>query len=70
MAAGAAALYEHGVLFFRDQHLSEDEQVELAHHFGEPSIYPIAKVHGATVPVCSTIIDDALAIVDGILAGG
>lgn len=52
-----AALYEHGVLFFRNQHLTDEEQVELAGRFGEPSIYPISKIHGATSPVCSTIVD-------------
>jgi taurine dioxygenase len=56
-AAVEAALYEHGVLFFRNQPLSEEEQIGVARRFGEPSIYPISKIHGATVPVCSTIID-------------
>ena len=56
-AAVEAALYEHGVLFFRNQSLTEEEQVELARRFGEPSIYPISKVYGATDPVCSAIID-------------
>jgi taurine dioxygenase len=51
------ALYEHGVLFFRAQHLTSDEQIELARAFGEPSIYPISKIHGATEPVCSVIED-------------
>lgn len=51
------ALYEHGVLFFREQHLTDEEQISLAGRFGEPSIYPISKIHGATEPVCSTIVD-------------
>lgn len=51
------ALHEHGVLFFRDQHLTEPEQLALARAFGEPSVYPIAKIHGATDPVCSLIED-------------
>lgn len=53
------ALYEHGVLFFRGQDLSEAEQLALASQFGTPSIYPISKIHGATEPVCSEIVDDA-----------
>lgn len=52
-----SALHEHGVLFLRDQHLTEVEQIDLARAFGEPSIYPISKLHGATEPVASTIID-------------
>lgn len=51
------ALHEHGVLFVRDQHLTEGEQLALAWAFGEPSIYPISKIHGATEPVCSLIED-------------
>jgi taurine dioxygenase len=54
-----AALYDNGVLFFRDQHLTDEQQIALAAKFGEPSIYPISKIHGATEPVCSTIVDDA-----------
>ncbi|MEM7140088.1 MAG: TauD/TfdA family dioxygenase [Actinomycetota bacterium] len=52
-----SALHEHGVLFFPDQHLTDPEQIELARAFGEPSIYPISKIHGATEPVCSVIED-------------
>lgn len=52
-----SALHEHGVVFIRDQHLTEAEQIALARAFGEPSIYPISKLHGATEPVASTIID-------------
>lgn len=51
------ALHEHGVLFFPVQHLSDADQIELARAFGEPSIYPISKIHGATEPVCSVIED-------------
>jgi taurine dioxygenase len=53
-----AALYANGVLFFRDQQLSESEQVALAGEFGEPSIYPMSKLLGAAEPVASTIVDD------------
>lgn len=54
-----AALWENGVLFFRGQDLDDREQITLASRFGKPSIYPISKLHGATEPTCSTIVDDA-----------
>ena len=31
----AAAWSEHGVLFFRDQHLTPEEHIAFARHFGE-----------------------------------
>jgi len=37
-----AAFLEHGVVFFRDQKLSRDEQLQLARRFGEPEVHPIA----------------------------
>jgi taurine dioxygenase len=52
-----SALYEHGVLFFRDQHLSDAEQLEVAARFGAPSIYPMSKLAGATEPMTSVIED-------------
>ncbi len=51
------ALYANGVLFFRSQHLSDKEQIDLAHRFGQPEIYAISKIHGATEPIASTIVD-------------
>jgi taurine dioxygenase len=54
-----AALLEHGVLFFRDQQLTDDEHLALARRFGEPSQFPIAKLFGATTPSLSYITDSS-----------
>jgi len=35
-----AALLQHGVIFFRDQHLSEQQHIAFARHFGELEIHP------------------------------
>ena len=35
-----AALLEHGVIFFRDQHLTEEQHIAFARHFGELEIHP------------------------------
>lgn len=42
------ALLQHQVLFFRDQHLSDDGQLALARRLGTPSVYPITKHFGGT----------------------
>ncbi|MCH2170495.1 TauD/TfdA family dioxygenase [Myxococcota bacterium] len=36
-----SALNDHLVLFFRDQHIGDEEQLALARCFGEPEIHPI-----------------------------
>ena len=41
---------EHEVIFLREVHLSEDEHLALGRRFGTPSIYPVARVLGATEP--------------------
>jgi taurine dioxygenase len=41
-AAVHAAFLRHGVVFFREQELSRPAQLELARHFGEPDVHPIA----------------------------
>ncbi len=48
---------EHEVIFLREVHLSEDEQLALGRRFGTPSIYPVARVMGATEP-SMTVIED------------
>lgn len=40
------ALLDHQVIFFHDQHLSEDEHVALARRWGTPMANPVAKLHG------------------------
>ena len=36
------AYHRYGVVFFRDQKLSREEQLGFARHFGEPEVHPIA----------------------------
>jgi taurine dioxygenase len=43
IAAIHRALLEHGVLFFRDQPLTDDEHLALACRFGEPSLFPLVE---------------------------
>lgn len=50
-------LLEHEVIFFRDQFLTADEQIELGRRFGTPSIFPIARLQGMTEPNPTTIED-------------
>ena len=50
-------LVEHEVLFFREQHLSADEQLELGRRFGTPSIFPVARAMGSDTPTL-TVIED------------
>ena len=50
-------LHEHEVLFFPGAELSEDEQLELGRRFGEPNIFPVAKLFGATEPRLQVIVD-------------
>jgi taurine dioxygenase len=35
-----AALLAHGVIFFRDQHLTQEQHIAFARHFGELEIHP------------------------------
>ena len=37
------ALLDHGVLFFRDQPLDDDEHLALASRFGEPALFPLVE---------------------------
>lgn len=52
-----AALLEHEVIFFPGANLSEEEQVALGRRFGEPSIFPVARLMGATEPTMTRIED-------------
>jgi taurine dioxygenase len=51
------ALLEHEVVFLHDQHLTPEQQIELGRRFGTPSIFPVAKMMGATDPT-PTVIED------------
>lgn len=35
-----AALLKHGVIFFRDQHLTQEQHIAFAQHFGELEVHP------------------------------
>lgn len=50
-------LLEHEVIFFHDQYLTAEEQIDLGRRFGEPSIFPIARLQGMTEPH-PTMIED------------
>ena len=51
------ALLEHEVVFFRGVHLSEAEHLQLGKRFGTPSIFPVARILGATEPTMTVIAD-------------
>ena len=51
------AFLEHEVIFFRGAHLTEEEHLALGRRFGTPSIYPVARVMGATEPTMTVIKD-------------
>jgi len=53
------ALVTHEVVFFRDQEISSEQQLALAAHFGEVSLYPIEKFFGGEDPGHQIIVDDA-----------
>jgi taurine dioxygenase len=51
------ALLEHEVVFFRDTQLDDAQHLALAARFGQPSIFPLLKVLGATEPSFQVIAD-------------
>lgn len=51
------AFLQHEVIFFREANLTEDEHLALGRRFGTPSVYPVAKVMGATEPTM-TVLED------------
>ena len=51
------AFLEHEVIFFREAHLTEEEQLALGWRFGTPSIYPVRRIAGATEPTTIVIED-------------
>ena len=53
------ALLRHEVIIFRNVPMSGEDQLELASLWGQPSIYPLQTILGATEPSTSVIRDDA-----------
>ena len=51
------ALLDYEVIFFRQAHLTEAEQLEFGRRFGNPSVFPVAKILGATDPTMTVISD-------------
>lgn len=51
------AYLDYEVIFFREIHLTEAEQLEFGRRFGTPSIYPVARILGATQPTMTVISD-------------
>jgi taurine dioxygenase len=56
-AAVEHALVEHEVVFVRDMHLTEDEQLALGARFGALNVFPMAKMRGATQPAPGVFVD-------------
>jgi taurine dioxygenase len=52
------ALASREVLFFRDQFLEAEQQLDLARQFGELSLYPIEKFFGSVEPGHQVVVDD------------
>jgi taurine dioxygenase len=52
------ALASSEVLFFRDQFLDPEQQLDLARQFGELSLYPIEKFFGSAEPGHQVVVDD------------
>lgn len=52
-------LLEHKVLFFRGQHLSDDQHLDLARSFGEPFTFPVSRLLGGEPGQLGYIKDDA-----------
>lgn len=51
-------LHQHEVLFFPGVNLSADEHMALARRFGQPSVFPSARIRGATEPSFQMITDE------------
>jgi len=51
------ALLENEVLFFPESNLDDESQMALAHRFGQPSVFPLLKLMGATGPTFQVIED-------------
>ncbi len=49
-AAVSTAFADHGVLVFRDQHLSETDQIRFTARFGEPDVYVLSEYRAPAHP--------------------
>ena len=45
------SLFEHQVLFFRDQPLSDEQHIAFARQFGRPNVYPVVEMLGGDQPL-------------------
>lgn len=45
------ALFEHQVLFFRDQSLTDEQHLQFAAQFGAPNLYPLVEMLGGQKPI-------------------
>jgi taurine dioxygenase len=57
VAALRAAILDNEVVFLRGLHLDEDEQLTLGRALGTPSVFPVARLMGATEPTMTVIAD-------------
>ena len=57
-AAVYRALLDHEVVFFPGADLTEDEHLAFGARFGTPSIFPVARIRGATEPTLTVIRDE------------
>jgi alpha-ketoglutarate-dependent taurine dioxygenase len=51
LAGFRRAAVDHGVVFVRDQALTDDEQLDLARRFGSLSVYPVLRIAGEERPL-------------------
>ena len=58
-----SALWQHLVLFFRDQHIDDEHHLALARCFGEPQVHPIQSALGRSDPL-EDIIDTPESVPD------
>lgn len=56
-AAVHRAFLDHEVIFFPGADLTEEQHLEFGRRFGTPSIFPLAKLRGATEPTMTVITD-------------
>ena len=50
-------VHEHGVVFFPDQDLDDDQHLAVAQELGPVRVFPLAELFGATEPAVTAIVD-------------